>query len=350
MLKNNYKAIIVGAGPSGLSTALNLLKEGVSDILVIEKLSFPRYKCCAGYITSKTKNEYAKLGLNIENCNYSLIKSFNIFYKNKQRLNISNKFLFTNSKIDRVELDYALFKTAKENGVNILENTKISEHDEKNRLLTLTNGKKVVYDYLVFADGTTGFGSKYRKARNKNIAMQLVFESDIKESIDIHFGITKHGYGWVSSYNGVTNVGITDVYNPKINYKKVFDEFLIKLDISADISGLKGAFTPMNAGQPVLFGNVCYVGDAVGACDPMTLSGLRYALKSGEMCALAISENDLSIYKKYIKNLSARFFFMRIMQNIFYFAPVLWLGFNFFCRFFGGVVSKIFNNFFVNKK
>lgn len=106
----------------------------------------------------------------------------------------------------------------------------------------------------------------------------------------------------------------------------------------------------MNAGQPALFGNVCYVGDAVGACDPMTLSGLRYALKSGEMCALAISENDLSIYKKYIKNLGARFFFMRVMQNIFYFAPVLWLGFNFFCRFFGGIVSKIFNNFFVNKK
>lgn len=59
-----YHVIIIGAGPSGLATALNLVNDGIKDILVIEKCQFPRYKCCAGYITNQTKKTYEKLGLN----------------------------------------------------------------------------------------------------------------------------------------------------------------------------------------------------------------------------------------------------------------------------------------------
>ncbi|MDE7453301.1 MAG: FAD-dependent monooxygenase, partial [Clostridia bacterium] len=77
-MKDKYKVVIVGAGPAGLSAAINLLKLGESDIFVIERFEFPRYKCCAGYVTAKTKAEYKKLGLDVENCNYALIKDFNI--------------------------------------------------------------------------------------------------------------------------------------------------------------------------------------------------------------------------------------------------------------------------------
>ena len=80
-MNKHYEVIIIGAGPSGLGAALNLLKNGIKDILVIEQKKFPRYKCCAGYITNKTKKEYESLGLNINKCHYSLIKDFSIFYK-----------------------------------------------------------------------------------------------------------------------------------------------------------------------------------------------------------------------------------------------------------------------------
>lgn len=350
MIKNKYRVIIIGAGPSGLSAALNLKNRGVNDILVIERFEFPRYKCCAGYVTAKTGKVYKELGLDIEKCNYSLIKDFNIFYKYKNRLNIINKFLYTNRKIDRVELDNAFFELAKSNGIQVAENVKITAHNPENNTVTLSDGTTAEYENLIFADGTNGFGSKYQITKCRNIAMQLTFESNIEESIQIHFGITKRGYGWVSSYNGITNVGLTDVYNKKVNYKEVFSGFLKKLNISADISGLKGAFTPMFVGKPLVFGNVFFVGDAVGACDPMTLSGLRYGLKSGEACAEAIASGKIKVYKKYVKTLKTRFAFMRAVQRIFYFAPVLCFGFSVFCRFFGKTVSRVFNNFFVNKK
>ncbi len=350
MIKSKYKVIIIGAGPAGLAAALKLKKLGISDILVVERFTFPRYKCCAGYVTAKTGDEYKKLGLDIEECNYSLIKDFGIFYKNKNRLNITNKFLYTNEKIDRVQLDNAFFKLARAEDIKVEEGVKITAHCPQTNTATLSDGATVAYDYLIFADGTTGFGSRYQRSGKRNIALQLVFESDIPESIQIHFGVTRRGYGWASSYNGITNVGLTDVYSKRTDYNRVFEGFLKQLNISADISGLKGAFTPMTVGKPVIFGNVFFVGDAVGACDPMTLSGLRYGLKSGELCAEAIALGNLKIYKKYVKGLKNRFAFMRVMQSVFYFAPVLCFGFNVFCRLFGKTVAKIFNNFFVNKK
>lgn len=349
-MDKHYEVIIIGAGPSGLGAALNLLKNGIKDILVIEQKEFPRYKCCAGYITNKTKKEYEQLGLNIDKCHYSLIKDFKIFYKYQEKQKIVNKFLFTNKNIDRVELDYDFFKLAKKKGIKIEENTHIIKHDiNKNKIKT--NSKETfTYDYLVFADGTTGYGSKYQKNKSKNIAMQLIEKTDRPDSIEIHFGITKHGYGWVSTYKGITNIGLTDVYNPKLNYNKTFTEYLRKLNIKANVKNLKGAFTPIGIRKPIINKNIFYVGDAVGACDPLTLSGLRYGLFTGKMCAKSIKKKNNRLYQRSILKLKIKFIIMKIILKIFYLKGILFLIFNIGCRFFHKLIAFIFNHFFINKK
>lgn len=349
-MKEHYKVIVVGAGPAGLSAAINLLDNGISDILVIERFKFPRYKCCAGYITNKTKKSYEKMGLEFDRCHYSLIEDFKIFYQFCPRLKIINKFLYTNEKIDRVELDRAFFELAKSKGIAVLEESKIIGHEpDKNRII-LSQNRQMKYDFLIFADGTMGFGCKYQSTATKNIAIQLAFPSTLPDGIDIHFGITKRGYGWVSTCEGTTNVGLTDVYDKSVNYRQIFVGFLNKLHISADVKGLKGAFTPIGIRKPIMWQNVFFVGDAVGACDPLTLSGLRYGLASGAYCAKAIAENNAAIYKKYIRGLKIRFCFMKFLLKAFYLKSVLFLTFNICCRFFGKFVSFVFNNFFVNKK
>jgi flavin-dependent dehydrogenase len=350
MNKKQYKVVIVGAGPSGISCGLNLIKYGIKDILIIDKSMFPRYKCCAGYITNKTKDAYEKLGLDISKCHYSLIKDFNILYKYKKRQTIDNKLLYTNKVIDRVELDYNFFKLAKKKKINILEEVKILKHDIKHNELQLSNKDIINYDYLVFADGTNGYGSRYQDSKKKNIALQLIIEDDKKEKIDIHFGITKRGYGWVSSCNGYTNVGLTDVYDNKVNYSEVFSDFLEQLNIKADIKKLTGAFTPIGIGKPIINDNIYFVGDALGACDPLTLSGLRYGLKSGEKCADAINKDNNKLYIKYANSLKYRFIFMELVQRIFYLKFSLFCIFNIGCRFFSRIVSYVFNNVFVSKK
>ena len=349
-MKEKYKVIIIGAGPAGLSTAINLYNNGIKDILVIEKYKFPRYKCCAGYITNKTKEFYEKLGLNIIKCHYSLIEDFQIYYKLKAKQKIKNKFLYTNQKIDRVELDNEFYKLACRKGINVLEETSIIRNDLHENGITISKGKKLYYEYLVFADGTYGYGSIYQKKKRNNIALQKVFKSNRDDGIEIHFGITRKGYAWVSTYNGITNVGLTDLYDKNINYQKIFSKFLKKLNLEDDTKGLKGSFTPYGIGTPLINENVYFVGDAVGACDPLTLSGLRYGLKSGEVCAKAIALNDSKIYKRHIAVLKIKFNFMKILMKIFYLKGTLFLIFNIGCICFSSLISFVFNHFFVNKK
>lgn len=349
-MKEKYETIIVGAGPAGLAAALTLNKLGRTDVLVLERYSFPRYKCCAGYMTHKTKKEYELFGLDTDDIHYSLIKDFNIFYRLKNRQTIVNKFLYTNRKIDRVELDNAFFDTAKESGVQVSENTNIISHCPEEKYIIVSGRQKISYDNIVFADGTEGYGSRYQRLSAKNIAMQLVFPCLKEEEIQIHFGITEKGYGWFSSFGGTANLGLTDIYDPAKDYGRIFREFMDKLNIQADMKELKGAFTPIGTAVPIMEGNMYFAGDAVGACDPLTLSGLRYALASGRMCAKAIAEEDDSIYLKYVRRLKIRFVIMKTMMKIFYLKPVQFCVFNIGCRFFGGIIAAVFNNFFVNKK
>lgn len=349
-MKEKYKVVIIGAGPSGIATALSLLDSNIKDIVILEKYSFPRYKCCAGYITGKTKKAYEEYALNIEKCHYSLIKDFNIFYNYKLKQNIKNKFLYTNKKVDRVELDYEFYKLAKKRKINIIENCNITKCDYDNNKVILSDKSTIFYDYLVFADGTNSIGNRKNDFKRKNIALQVVFPSKRKEEIQIHFGITRKGYAWISSYDGICNVGITDVYDPKVNYKKVVQDFLDKMNIKADIKELKGAFTPLGLRNKVIDGNTYFVGDAAGLCDPLTLSGLRYALNSGKYCAQSIATKNNKIYLKYLKQVKAKFAVMIFLQKIFYLKIVLFCIFDIGCRFFKKLISFAFNNFFVSKK
>lgn len=344
-----HRVIIIGAGPAGLSVALTLNKLGLKDVVVIEKSKFPRYKCCAGYITSKTKKRYEDFGLNINECHYSLIKDFKIFYKMRNRQNIINKFLYTNKNIDRVELDNKFYELAKSKKIKIIENTTILKHIKEKNNLILSNNSSFFYDYLVFADGSNSYGNRYQKIKSKNIAMQLVFNDIKKEEIQIHFGISNKGYGWVSSYNGITNVGLTDVFSSKNNYEKKFEDFLNKLNIKANLKDLRGTYTPIGIKKPII-DNIYYVGDAVGACDPLTLSGLRYALNTGEFCAKAIANNNNKLYLKYINKLKRKFSFTHFLLKIFYLNSTLFCVFEIGCRYFGKLISWAFNNFFINKK
>jgi menaquinone-9 beta-reductase len=349
-MKNKYEIIIIGAGPAGVSVALNLINLGINNLLIIDKDCFPRYKCCAGYITNRTKNEYERLGLNTNNIHYNLIDDFNIYYKFRIRQKINNKFLFTNKNIDRVELDNAFFNLLKSKNITFLENVYIKEHDVNNTYIILNNKQKIFYNKLIFADGVNSFGNQYqRDIKHQNIAMQVIFKSKLNDGINIHFGVTEHGYGWVSTYKGVTNVGLTEWYHKKINYNLIFNDYLQKLNIKCQKDDIKGTFTPIGIRKPII-NNLYYVGDAVGACDPLTLSGIKYALITGKYCAKSIKFNNDKIYIRYINKLKWKFNFMKFLSHIFYLKGILFLIFNVGTKYFHKLIAYVFNNFFVNKK
>ena len=349
MIKDHYRTVIVGAGPAGLACALTLLAHGVEDVLVAEKYAFPRDKCCAGYITRKTALEYRRLGLDPAECGYSFIRDFTLYDRLKPKQSIDNRFLYTSREINRVALDDAFYRLAKSRGVFVAENTPVTAYDPARRTVTLGDGHSVTWDTLVFADGTMGPGSACQNTKRRNLAMQAIFPSTLPDGIAIHFGVTRRGYCWVSTNNGVTNVGMTDEFRGAMDYKALFRRFMAALGLEADAAGLYAAFTPIGVRKPVVGGSIYYVGDAMGACDPFTLSGVRNALVSGEKAALSIAASDPRILLGYARALRVRFFFTRALMKVFYLPWVRALVFNVGCRFFGGAVAFCFHRF-LNKK
>ncbi len=51
-MKQSHDVIVVGAGPSGATLDYELARRGIG-VLLLEKEKLPRYKCCAGGVTSK---------------------------------------------------------------------------------------------------------------------------------------------------------------------------------------------------------------------------------------------------------------------------------------------------------
>ena len=67
-MRTEYDVIIIGAGPSGLSTALHLERYARDiglDILILEKSRHPRVKLCAGGILPEGEAILARLGLDL---------------------------------------------------------------------------------------------------------------------------------------------------------------------------------------------------------------------------------------------------------------------------------------------
>ncbi len=77
-------------------------------------------------------------------------------------------------------------------------------------------------------------------------------------------------------------MGLTDVYDPAVNYTEEFQRFLDILGIEADTGRLRGAFTPIGVSDPILGEKIYYNGRCGRSLRPLTLSGLRYALRSAE--------------------------------------------------------------------
>ena len=60
--------LIIGGGPSGVSTALHLARiapQLIERILILEKAHYPRHKLCAGGLTADAEVILERLGLDV---------------------------------------------------------------------------------------------------------------------------------------------------------------------------------------------------------------------------------------------------------------------------------------------
>lgn len=316
-----YDVIVVGLGPAGATAAYELSKPGL-QVLALEKQKLPRYKPCAGGLSSKIKNilsfpDWQQL---IETTAYDLILSFK--GKDTQRFHSAQPIAYL---ISRDKFDFYLVEQAKHAGTKIHDNEPVIGIIDKSDTIEIKTNKQVyTARFVIAADGVPSFiAQTLSPAQKPQYKYWTGLVSDVKaarkkewddtehQAIYVHFGDIPSGYGWIFPKTNGYAVGMAGYQTKLKQPQKVFNRFLEKQTILENIRSDKchAHLIPVyQSDHPKQFGSrTILVGDAAGLVDPYLGEGIYYAIRSGQIAGKTIQDaiknesGDLSAYTETIK-------------------------------------------------
>lgn len=308
--------IVVGAGPAGSAAAVSLARLG-RRVILIDKATFPRDKCCGDGLTTAALRRLEHLGLDparvkswepVDDCVVVATDGFTV------ELPLPSDGTQFAASATRADLDEALVDLARAEGVTVLEGhsvvdvTATASGDGVHA--DLDNGRRVSGRYVIAADGAwspvrkaigladPGYLGDWQAGRQyfagvgkKAKKLWVWFEPDMVP-----------GYAWSFPLAGdIANVGYGVIRRPGEplgDLKGQRIDFLSRPHIAEVLgpdatpaSGWKAWPIPARIGAAPatgLDGRVLFVGDAARACDPMTGEGIAQAIETAEMAARAI--------------------------------------------------------------
>jgi len=287
-----YDVVIIGAGPSGATAAYYCAKSGL-DTLFVDKSRFPRYKECGGALSEQAMS-YLDFPIDdgiIERDVYGARVRFGtdaIEVKKTYRLAV----LVTRSKFD-----HFLVQRATKVGAKLLENERVIELKISQECVDIITKEKQFRARLVIgADGSQGVASRYVSERLKKnqygVGVVTEIPADnkavdryISDAIEIHFGITNRGYGWVFPHEGYFNVGIGGIADKLTNPEKILSSFIKERGFPGHY-GFQARRIPIGGVlKKKVTDRMILVGDAAGFVDSFSGEGIAYAILSGKIAA-----------------------------------------------------------------
>lgn len=322
---NKYNVIIVGAGPSGIATAIILQKNGIK-CLVIDKAKFPREKLCGGLLTKKAYD----LILDLVDGDENIIKTATREVLNKVAIANNNEVLNSSEIdipiriIDRKILDNNLVEYYKSIGGEIAEGLTFKSYDAKNHTV-IFDSNTYKCNYFVKAIGASS------KSKNSEIGFcieSFIDKNDVNlpdDTIRIDFGIINKGYSWIFPFGDSYKIGYGNKYNKDFDYRKSFIEYLNKLKVkNIEKYEIKGAFVPYGRCEHKhIIDDFCILlGDQAGMTDPLYGEGLYFSFKTGMILASSIIKsikNNIPLdYEKFINADKKQVNNGHIIKNIFF--------------------------------
>lgn len=295
-----YDVVIIGAGPAGLTAAINLAIGGWK-VMVIEKSSMPRTKVCGGFIGPENKALFSTWGVlddlmrqGAHQVKHIVLASFNgscvtapILTDGQEDFGLA---------ISRKQLDWSLIKKARSVGVEVCDQTiasVLSVNDGMKRIqiknLRSHEIHQVQSHHMVNATGA--FNDKSQKGQGLfGVAANFKHVSDMHERVFLYFSDQAH-LGINKFENGETN--ICYVVDQKLfhsmhgNMQKIYlklkneNPLLRKqLKLSRQVTPWKGVFFSRSPQFRFYNDSMFVVGDAVGQINPVVGGGNSIAISS----------------------------------------------------------------------
>ena len=303
---SSAELIVIGSGPSGLSTALHLVHLDPlwkDRVILLEKEKHPRAKPCGGGITSFGVSQLQALGLPLE-FPFIPVEKAELRYRNRLAT-IQGQPVFIVTQ--RSEFDAWLANKARAQSIRLIENSPVVGLERTRKGICVhTPDKSYLAKAIVGADGALGYVRRWLAVRERPPRVARVLEALVpgtgleevykRKLAHFEFGALRshlQGYFWrFPSFQGgepFLNEGIYDSRidgrAPKAKIKKLLDQELRKTTPELSHIQPKGHpirwFSPRNQ---ISKDRVLLVGDAAGV-DPLFGEGISVSLAYGRVAA-----------------------------------------------------------------
>jgi len=302
--------IIVGGGPAGSSAAYMLAKQGL-NVLVLEKQKMPRYKTCGGGVNIRAARH---IPFSIEPVVEKVIHKYRFTYRGEKPFEkVSHEPLTYMTQ--RMRLDQFLLEQACNQGAHVIEEVSIRKTEVKDDFVMVEDSGGKTYRSLVLigADGANSMVARNLQLSD-GIEREIALESEVSlppevmakwdDAIELDLFSIWCGYGWIFPKQDHISIGVGGPQKLMKQIKEYNTAYLSKNNVSEYPKiRFSGHALPLRKGfSPITKGRALLVGDAAGLLEPFTGEGIGYAVRSGQLAALAIEAflkseaPDLALY------------------------------------------------------
>lgn len=307
--------LILGGGPSGLSTALHLVRIDphlAPRILILEKEHYPRLKLCAGGLVIDAEIILERLGLDVREIPHVDVDSAHFDFAGKGlRIHMPNRHAIR--VIRRNEFDSWLAQKTREAGIEIREGITVKNViPDKDGVTIETDQGKFHAEMVIGADGSNGVtrrsifpNAPISTARVLEVitpvGQNAILSHKSKDAYFDFFPVPDNIAGYVWDFPtqidgeamrcwGIYDTNLlADRVRPAL--KEPLAEEMARHGFNLNDYEIKGHpirwYTPQNQ---ISAPRVLLVGDAAGA-DPIFGEGISIALGYGVIAAREISES-----------------------------------------------------------
>ncbi|MCF4101592.1 NAD(P)/FAD-dependent oxidoreductase [Gillisia sp. M10.2A] len=364
----NGKVVIIGGGLAGLTAAIHLVSSGI-QVTLIEKESFPHHKVCGEYLSRECLPYLQRLGIDVLSLQPSLLNKFSFSTASGRTINSSLEL--RGLGISRYNLDYYLFKKAKDLGVIILQDTAID-------IQFMGSGFKVKthQEYNFEADFVLGAFGK-RSNIDKNLNRDFITNKSGWLAIKSHYVHDDFPDDTVALHNfkgGYCGISKTETEAINVCYLatyKSFKEFKnpskYKEEVLCENPHLRSFFNSATSlfdkelsiaqisftKKSLIYDHILMLGDASGLIHPLCGNGMAMAIHSAKIASESIlyfytsakskrEDVEKSYREQWLNEFSSRLRTGRVLQKIFL-NPGMAEVSQSFIKAFPGLLPKIIN-------